>query len=482
MKQEGKPGVDAKFVKKEAPYTRDPWFLTAITPSQPRPRAPSAPTDALTLSRIFGYSCGASRNNAKYTVCGAVIYPAGCTLLRVDLGSGAQSFGTAHAGFEICALAISTDRSIVATSDIAAEPKIAIWSTSNIENGPQRIIHGPHSNATTLLAFDDDKGERLASIGADSSHTVAVHDTNSGYLLLSSPTTKRKPLDLIFGKSGNELAIVGVKHALFFTFVAGHAATRHATASFARIGRHGSLQAFLCCAYLPNGNCVAGTADGHLFVFGENTRELEKSIKAHDGFIYSMDAPWCRAHKTSRGSSSIALVTGARDGDIKLWNEALEMVSKFDNHGAGPIRSVFISADLSRVLVGSQAAAQLREFRASDGVPTSAPLAGGGAAAGELWAVAPHPTLKRVAAASDEGALAIWDVEALDIRTARRGGTLLAGACRALAYSPDGKTIAACLGGPRSGNATLGWARRRKDFVDEKTKKKGKDDDEISTL
>ena len=57
MKQEGKPGVDAKFVKKEAPYTRDPWFLTAITPSQPRPRAPSAPTDALTLSRILGYSC-----------------------------------------------------------------------------------------------------------------------------------------------------------------------------------------------------------------------------------------------------------------------------------------------------------------------------------------------------------------------------------------------------------------------------------------
>ena len=226
---------------------------------------------------------------------------------------------------------------------------------------------------------------------------------------LTSPTTKRKPLDLTFGRLGKEIAIVGVKHALFFTFNAGNAATRHATASFARVGRHGSLQAFLCCAYLPNNSCIVGTADGHLFVFGESSRELDKSIKAHDGFIYAMDTPWRRTKNSiiGRGPSSIALVTGARDGDVKLWNEALEMVSKFDNHGAGPVRSVFISADLSRVLVGSQAAAQLREFRASDGVPTSAALAGGGAAAGELWAVTPHPTLQSFAAASDEGALAI---------------------------------------------------------------------------
>ena len=454
------------------------------TPPQPRPRAPSAPTDALALSRVFGYSCSASRNNAKYTECGAVIYPAGGTLVRVDLGSGAQSFGTAHAGFEICALAISLDKSIVATSDIGSDPQIALWSTSNIASGPSRIIRGPHSNAVTLLAFDDDKGERIASIGADSNHTVAVHDVSSGYLLFTSPTTKRKPLDLAFGRFGNEMAIVGVKHALFFTFTAGQVATRHASASFARVGRHGALQAFLCCAYLSGGNCIVGTADGHLFVFGGSSRELEKSIKAHDGFIYAMDTPWRRAKasNTSRGPSLVALVTGARDGDIRLWNDALEMVSKFDNHGAGPVRSVFISADLSRVLVGSQAATQLREFRASDGVPVSAPIAGGGAAAGELWGLASHPTLQRFAAASDEGALALWDAEARDVRAARLGGTLLAGACRALAYSPDGRLIAACLGGPRSSNATLSWARRRRDFEDGKIKKRGVDEDETSTV
>merc|ERR1719352_1725938 len=69
----------------------------------------AAPTDAVILSRVFGYSCEASRNNAKYTACGAVVYPAGATVVRVDVGSGGQSFGTFHAGSEICALAISKD-------------------------------------------------------------------------------------------------------------------------------------------------------------------------------------------------------------------------------------------------------------------------------------------------------------------------------------------------------------------------------------
>jgi len=330
--------------------------------------------------------------------------------------------------------------------------------------------------AVTLLGFGED-GTYVASIGADDSHRVAVHDTASGYLLFSSPTTSFKPLDMRFGKAGRELVVVGVKHALFFSFAAGHAATRHATASFARIGRHGSMQAFLCCAYLRDGVCVIGTADGHLYVIERSTRELEKSVKAHDGFIYSMDVPQCPSGK----SELIALITGARDGDVKVWNAGLEMLFKFDNDGAGPVRSVFISADSSRVLVGSQAAAQLREFRTLDGAPISAPLAGGGCAAGEMWALAAHPILQHIATASDEGALTVWDIETIDIRTARVSGTMLTGACRSLAFSPDGKLIAACLGGP-SKNSDLAWARLRRDLFDINVIAKGKDESNKSAF
>jgi len=419
----------------------DPWYRSVSKPTRSQVPPFPAITDNLSLSRVYGYSCMATRNNAKYSACGAVIYPSGGTVVRVDLGSGTQSYGTVHAGFEICALAISIDRSILATSDVAAEPQIAVWSTSNIEHGPNRVIRGPHLHAITLLAFDDNNRGLLASVGADENHTVAVHDIVSGFLLFSSSTTKCKPLSLCFGNGARELVIVGVKNVLFFAFAAGHAATRHARASFARIGRQGTLQAFLCCAYMPSDDCIVGTADGHLYVLGKSSHELEKSVKAHDGFIYSMDAPWCRTGQIT----SVILATGARDGDIKLWNNALDMVSKFTNRGAGPVRSVFFSADLSRVLVGSQAAAQVREFRASDGVPTSPPLAGGGAAAGELWALATHPSARHAATASDEGALVIWDLDATDVRNARKVGKLLPGACRALTFSPDGTILVACF-------------------------------------
>mmetsp|Transcript_9124 Transcript_9124/g.28531 ORF Transcript_9124/g.28531 Transcript_9124/m.28531 type:complete len:1145 (-) Transcript_9124:413-3847(-) len=283
-------------------------------------------------------------------------------------------------------------------------------------------------------------------------------------------------MGVTFGRLGCEIVVVGVKYVLFFMFLVGRAAARHATASFARVGRQGSIQAFLCCTHLPSTDCVVGTADGHLFVFGGSSKQLEKSIKAHDGFVYAMDAPWLRNGTTS----TIAVATGARDGDVKLWNGSLEIISKFDNRGAGPVRSVFVSADASRVLVGSQAAAQVREFRVSDGVPTSAAIAGGGGAAGELWALATHPIEQRATTASDEGALATWDLESSDIRGARRCLILLAGTCRALAYSPDGNLIAACLGGPKSSSKNFCWARQRKDFSDNNTTNKIKSSDEAS--
>ena len=101
-----------------------PWFLVATPPQHQKTRdeSSSAPPDTLLLSRVFGYCSETSRNNVKYTACGAVIYPAGGTVIRVDIGNGGQSFGTFHAGFEICALTISKDRSKVATCDISREP------------------------------------------------------------------------------------------------------------------------------------------------------------------------------------------------------------------------------------------------------------------------------------------------------------------------------------------------------------------------
>lgn len=449
------------------PFAKDPWHASLTPPSNPRQPLPSPLRSNLTLQRIFGYSCCNARNNAKYSPSGAVIYPAGGALVHLNVNSGTQSFGTAHAGREIVALAISCDGTMCATSDVSSEPFIALWSADNVSRGPLRLISEPHQRAVTLLAFDDASGENLASVGADENHSLAIHDVNSGHLLFLSMTTKLKPLHIVFGHQGGELAMVGVKHVLFFAFASGHPAGRHAASSFARFGRQGMLQAFLCAAYLPSGKTVVGTADGHLYVLGAETRELEKSVKAHDMSVCAIDAPWSlRSTNDTRDAimTTTAIVSGSRDGNVKLWSAELECIAEFDNLGAGPIKAVCASVDGSKILVGSQGAAQLREFRSSDGMPIGPPIAGGGAAAGEFWGLAAHPTEQRVAVASDDGALILWNIDQPSTK-ARAYATQLPGPCRSLAYSPDGTIIAAALGGIHSGSAHLSWARARRDIT-----------------
>lgn len=449
------------------PFAKDPWHVSLTPPSFSRQPQPTPLRSNLTLHRIFGYSCCNARNNAMYSASGAVIYPAGGVLVHLNVDSGSQSFGTVHAGREIAALAISCDRTLCATSDVSSDPFIALWSADNISRGPLRLISEPHQRAVTLLAFDDASGEHLASLGADENHTLAIHDVKSGHLLFLSMTIKLKPLHMVFGHQGGELAIVGVGYVLFFAFASGHPAGRHAASSFARLGRLGMLQAFLCAAYLPSGKTVVGTADGNLYVFCAETRELEKSVKAHDMSVCAIDAPWSLRTTNHTGATTMnttAIVSGSRDGNIKLWNAELECIAEFDNLGAGPIRAVNTAADGSQILVGSQAAAQLREFRSSDGMPIGPPIAGGGAAAGELWGLAAHPIEQRVAVASDDGALIFWNIDQPSTK-ARAYATQLPGPCRSLAYSPDGKIIAAALGGTNSANARLSWARARRDIT-----------------
>ena len=152
---------------------------------------------------------------------------------------------------------------------------------------------------------------------------------------------KNKVLGLAFGlcKDGREMTQVGFKHVTFWTLIGRHIEYRRG-----QIGARGELQAFVCVAYVGAGDVpVVGTADGHLYVFNEE-RELAKSVKAHDSFVYAL-------HAFPGG-----ICSGGKDGMVKLWTAELEASSAFDQAEKGPIRSVCVSPDASRVLVGTHGA------------------------------------------------------------------------------------------------------------------------------
>ena len=213
----------------------------------------------------------------------------------------------------------------------------------------------------------------------------------------------------------------------------------------ALIGRKGKLQAFLCGVFLnaagefgtPDIIPVVGAADGHLYIFREY--ELVKTVKAHESFVNTIVA-----------TKSGLLVSGGRDGLVKLWRYAediLESTHSFDVRNLKSslytrVRAVDVNESEGRILVGTQGS-EIYEISLVDG----ANLNGTGALIkghykSQLWGLSTHPTKPNYATLGDDGVVRIWDamlfkeIKHLALDT---GG-------RAIGYDTTGTLIAVGLG------------------------------------
>ena len=144
------------------------------------------------------------------------------------------------------------------------------------------------------------------------------------------------------------------------------------------------------------------------------------------------------------------ICSGGKDGMVKLWSAELEASGAFDQAAKGPIRSVCVSPDASRVLVGTHGA--LFEISIVDGseLHGGKPLAQGHAR-GELWGLAVNPKKKEFATVGDDATLRVWSIATCKQLASKE---LEAGA--PVAYSPGGDLIAVGLGAAGKGGAKKG--------------------------
>ena len=75
-----------------------------------------------------------------------------------------------------------------------------------------------------------------------------------------------------------------------------------------------------------------GTADGHLYGF--DGRTLKQSVKGHHGNVTTL-------HSCSEG-----IVSGGKDGFVKIWSHALEVKAEFDMSKLGTSVSPRVRAQL----------------------------------------------------------------------------------------------------------------------------------------
>ena len=392
------------------------------------------PSINMELEWVYGYRAQDARNNLRYNDAGEIVYTSAAVGIIYDKVRHHQKFYIGHDDDVVC-MAVDRTGNFVATGQQGKKPAIHVWDS---ETGTRLcVLPAWHKRAVTSLAFSRD-GKSIMSVGDDDNHSVAVWRTPSGTwtdggLQNACKGDRNKVLFAHFLSGGDFTAVTGgAKHMKFWRLSeAGFTSKR------AKFGRKSST--VICAANLGK-KLVTGTVSGHIYVW-EGTK-IGRAINAHDKAVTAL-----YEHDTG-------LVSGSQDGQVRLWDASMTLVSAIDLTAARPapfhpcIRSVAMSADGSVLLVGTQGS----EIYEVTVVSKKATLISEAHCKDELWGLSTHPTTPYLAAtAGDDKTVRVWNLA--DHRMVSKA--VLDTMSRAVDWSPDGSMLGCGLGG-RVGRARTG--------------------------
>jgi microtubule-associated protein-like 6 len=297
-----------------------PWLGT-ITRMKPKnfdmkSISNDAPDIDMDLHFVFGFRGNDCRNNLRYTAKGEVCYPAaalGVVYNRRDT----QRFFDMHTD-DVLSLAMHPQGKIVATGEIGRTPKIIVWDSDTCAT--LAVLKGFHKRGVPLLAFSGGRGDRLASVGLDDDHSIAVYAWEQKLCIATCKGAKSKILGLSFGKDLNSLVTCGVRHLTFWDI--------KGTTLKSQRGIFGStkyMQTALSIGTMGKNTIVTGMANGNLYKWGKkNEDKIEVPHKLGEvkpGHDTAITAIWPHPD---------GLITGAKDGTIIMWNKKLEKKHTFN--------------------------------------------------------------------------------------------------------------------------------------------------------
>lgn len=411
-----------------------PWEGSVVAPTNPPPLDASMPDERLELEWVHGLRCDDVRENVRYTSNGSIAYFTGKLAIVFNKdGGGLQRYYAGHADC-ILSLAIHEEGQIVATGDLGRNPEIHIWDSTSLLN--LTVLKGTHRRGVNLLRFGGSNGNRLVSCGLGKYHNVCLWDWQNSLLLASFQGGLQKVLCIDLTPDGFGIVQCGVKHIKFHSVQGCNVVSQRGL-----IGRKGKVQTMLCIGWVGS-RPVIGTQDGRLYCF--EGRRLIQTVIAHETSVNCVY------------SCSEGLVSGGKDGKVKVWSTTLECKREISMADLGcvrpSLRSVHWNSDDNRLLVAARSC-EIFELSSVNGNNLNKGPVVQGHFAFEVWGLAMHPVRKEFVTVGDDQTVRVWSIAHRRVLRQTRLDTI----GRAIAYDPSGTKIVVGLGG------RVGRGRQKKD-------------------
>ena len=415
-----------------------PWLgtITRMIPDDfdAKKISTDAPDVDMDLHFVHGFRGQDCRNNLRYTAKGDVCYPAaalGVVYNRRD----SQRFFDMHTD-DVLSLAVHPQGKIVATGEIGRTPKIIVWDSDTVAT--LAVLKGFHKRGIPLLAFSGGRGDRLASVGLDDDHSIAIYAWEHSMCIATCKGSKSKILGLSFGQDLNSVITCGVRHLSFWKV------TGTTLKSQKGIFGKGKLQTAVTIGLVGKDTVVTGMDDGSLYIWDGHKLAEKGILKGHSRAITAM---W---------PHSDGLITGSADGTIIMWDSKLKKLyckgsdPTFDvnlmewdlgdpslaeegkNEGANAAdstemkpRTRSMNASVQsicmkdgKLLVGTKGCeiiemdvkemVQRRDGSESSLIKVNSPMMHGHCK-GETWGLAIHPTEDQFLTCGDDSTARLWD-------------------------------------------------------------------------